>query len=394
VDDGPEADQKGQGPIFGATSSPVRLVRRPRHVGRAGAGRGRGSADGTVSGHDVGVDRLDDLLAQAETADGLTRIEYRDPIARFGSVAVERLQPWLLDARLGRFAVLAIARAGTQFEARAEAIAALRGAKERCPSEVRPTLIDALNSIAGVAHRAPRASRPPRTSGGVPSPSGPMPQAVAAVVNAWISAGRPSQPARDWHCDQWRAEFPAHESLFLALPRKIDRDAVRPHCTNAASSSVAAETSLIATMAWGAIDFGYRCKWTKDMLATPGARERLMAAAQTLASDGAVAAYRRLHHTGDCHIDRLGESFASKWLYFCQPEGDAPRALILDSYVNDWLDAETGLSFSSGRGSAAGYASYLAAMHTWAAELNVRPEEVELCIFRAEAGRRGSGWGD
>jgi hypothetical protein len=146
-------------------------------------------------------------------------------------------------------------------------------------------------------------------------------------------------------------------------------------------------------MTWGAIDFGYRCKWTRDMLATPDVHDRLRSAASTLATAGPVAAYGRLHHTGDCHVDRLGESFLTKWLYFCQPDEAPVRALILDSYVNEWFGRECGLALSKGRGTAHDYGAYLAAMHRWANELGVTAEDVELCVFRDEARRRNSGWG-
>jgi len=147
-------------------------------------------------------------------------------------------------------------------------------------------------------------------------------------------------------------------------------------------------------MAWGAIDFGYRCEWTLDMLSTPDAGGRLLLAAQTLAQDGPIAAYRRLHHRGDCHINRLGESFATKFLHFCQPDGQPFRALILDSLVNQWFVENAGIAFSTGRGSAANYDTYLRAMHGWAEQLGCSAEDVEYSVFRKMATERGSGWGE
>lgn len=48
---------------------------------------------------------LESLMQLAETADGTTRIEYRDRLAAFGDAAIDAVRPWLADARLGAFAV-------------------------------------------------------------------------------------------------------------------------------------------------------------------------------------------------------------------------------------------------------------------------------------------------
>lgn len=48
---------------------------------------------------------LDDLLARAREADGLTRISLRDPIAAFGVDAIEAMVPWAEGGRLAAFAV-------------------------------------------------------------------------------------------------------------------------------------------------------------------------------------------------------------------------------------------------------------------------------------------------
>lgn len=188
-------------------------------------------------------------------------------------------------------------------------------------------------------------------------------------------------------------EFGSQHRWLEQQPTRIGREHIRPLCRDAAATADDAERSLVAMMTWGAIDFGYRCKWTKDMLATTAVRDRLVDAARTLASAGPVAAYGRLHHTGDCHIDRLGEAFLTKWLYFCQPDGAPLRALILDSYVNEWFGRECALTLSRGRGSARDYGNYLAAMHRWGSQLGVSAEDVELCVFRDEARRRNGGWG-
>ena len=57
------------------------------------------------------MDDLDRLLNAASAADAMTRIDYRDRIAAFGVAAINRLEPWLSDSRLGAFAVRTIERA-------------------------------------------------------------------------------------------------------------------------------------------------------------------------------------------------------------------------------------------------------------------------------------------
>lgn len=67
--------------------------------------------------------------------------------------------------------------------------------------------------------------------------------------------------------------------------------------------------------------------------------------------------------------------------------------MILDAFVSRWLDREAGIRIDSVQWSAAAYGRYLAHMHDWAAELGVAPDELEMCMFREEASRRGSQWG-
>jgi hypothetical protein len=336
------------------------------------------------------MDELDRLLAAAEAAGPSARIDYRDPIAALGPEAVRRLEPWLLDNRLCFFALVTIVRAAQAHGAQRVAADALARAQPRCPAALRPLLDGHLARLAPTRRPRQRKASDPTTlrEAGLE----PLPPALRAVVTQWVQDGRPAQPARAWHQALWRREVPAHRAWLDRQPRAIGRSDIRPLCRGAARDAGGAEQALVAMMTWGAIDFGYRCRWTRDMLATPRALDRLVAAARTLATDGPTAAYRRLHHTGDCHVDRLGQSFLTKWLYFCQPDGQAPRALILDSYVNDWLGREAGLAFSRGRGTAAGYDAYLRSMHAWAGELGCDAEHVELCIFREEATRGGSGW--
>jgi len=262
------------------------------------------------------------------------------------------------------------------------------------PGTVQGDIDRALQSLGRGSYGQPARStpRPSRSAtGSVPSDP---PPALRRLVGTWLSNGRPSQPPREWHQRDWIRKVPAYRDVFEALPVRIHRAAVRSAAAGATRDEAGALRALVATMAWGAIDFGYRCEWTLDMLSTPDAGERLLSAARTLAEHGPVEAYRRLHHRGDCHLYRLGESFATKFLHFCQPDGQPLRALILDSLVNDWFVVNTRIEFTTGRGSAAGYETYLRSMHRWADELGCRAEDVEYSVFRKMAIERGSGWGE
>ena len=303
------------------------------------------------------MDRLDEFLARAAAADGLTRMEHRNGIAAFGEEAVRRLEPWLADARLGPFAVLTIERAAREHAALAQARVALHRARSQSSDTVRGDIEAALTRLGG--RRAATARRPGRFPVGPRASRNGVPPALEAIVTAWIALDKPQQPARDWHQADWLTAFPQYDDVLSNLPPKIDRAAIRPACADVTRDTDAAERALVAVMAWGAIDFGYRCKWTRDILSTPRAGERLLAAARTLAADGPLAAYRRLQDGGDCNLYRLGESFGSKFMYFCQPDGQTAQALILDSLVDDWLRRYAGLAFSSGRWSEIDYAAYL-----------------------------------
>jgi hypothetical protein len=71
---------------------------------------------------------LDELLAAAEHAAPNDRVpRYRDPIAAFGTAAVDRLVPWLGHPRLSWFAARTIRRAA-ELGAKRYAIAALKQA--------------------------------------------------------------------------------------------------------------------------------------------------------------------------------------------------------------------------------------------------------------------------
>jgi len=109
---------------------------------------------------------------------------------------------------------------------------------------------------------------------------------------------------------------------------------------------------------------------------------------------GAHAGYRALASSDVARLKWLGPSFGTKFLYFRQPRPTKTVALILDDFVAKWLAREVGFEVDPVPWSAANYTRYLEQMHAWAAALGIEPDELELCIFRAEAARRGSQWAD
>jgi hypothetical protein len=93
------------------------------------------------------------------------RIDFRDPIAKFGAAGVVALEPWLRDAALAAFATRTIARAAA-FGARSEARRVLQNA---LANPISPTierdLQAALNQVGG----SPRATRTPSSKAARPS---------------------------------------------------------------------------------------------------------------------------------------------------------------------------------------------------------------------------------
>lgn len=116
----------------------------------------------------------------------------------------------------------------------------------------------------------------------------------------------------------------------------------------------------------------------------PGSRRRTGARR----ADGGV---RALGDSGVPRLPGLGPAFGTKFLYFCSPPGDR-TALILDSLVAAWLRTDTGLRLHEAHWSAPTYQRYLEVMSRWAAETAVTADELEACIFQAEARGTGSQW--
>jgi hypothetical protein len=335
---------------------------------------------------------IDELLAAAAAADGMTRIQYRDAIAEHGEAAIRGVEPWLGDDKLAFFAVRVIEHAATQAGAVGLARAALRRARRSCAQSARDDIDDALTRLDRTARGSPDSARPAVAA--APGRLVPPPPALVQLVSEWRAAGSPGQPAIPWPRDVWLADLREHAALLRRLPPLLDRAAIRQECAAAVTNTLSAQDAFIAVMAWGQGNVGYGRYRTREMLSTPHAPERLLSAVKTLAADGAVAAYRRLAAKGDCGLDGLGAAFGTKFLFFCQPPGQTPRALILDKLLSDWLLDNAGLHFKSQPWSEPRYSAYLSQMHSWAEELGSTPDELETCIFRAKADESGGQWSD
>ena len=235
-------------------------------------------------------------------------------------------------------------------------------------------------------------SRARTSTAAVPVALVPVPPVLRQVVGEWRAAGSPPQPGTLWPRDLWLTDLPQHADLFRGLPTLLARADVRAACAGAADDANSAERAFVAVMVWGFGSVGYSRFRTANMLLTPHAPDRLLAVAQTLATAGPIAAYRCLADRSDCGVDGLGPSFGTKFLYFCQPSGAETTALILDKLVSDWILENAGLALQPQPWSDRRYEAYLRQMHAWANELECAPDEVEQCIFQAQANEQGGQW--
>lgn len=162
------------------------------------------------------MSRLDELLAAAAAADGLTRITFRDPIAAFGEAAIVRLEPWLRDSRLAAFAVRTIERAAAQPGAALSARATLRRARDQGGETLRRDIDEALLRLRGL----PTHSSPGTTPGTAPRSSQHSPRSSSRphrVSPATIHALRDMTPAEVWAAvDGFSAKYARDWSDWLA----------------------------------------------------------------------------------------------------------------------------------------------------------------------------------
>jgi hypothetical protein len=336
----------------------------------------------------MAADDLATLLRLAADADGMSRIDFRDPIAAHGSAAVARLEEWLTDPRLAPFAVVTIKAAGLGGAA-IEARTALQRARPHVNPSVAGDIDRALAAFPGSTRTT--AAKAERGLAGTPASALGV---LRGLVQDWRERGSPPQRAIKWRQADWMAAFPEHRDSLGRLPSSLDRDVVRRVAAKAPKDPGEAKFAFLVVKAWGEGDNGYgpfRAGESLDVTSEPGAR--LMAVAQTLIARGAMAAYERLSDRGDCRIFSLGPAFGTKFLYFCQPDDQRPRALIHDKNVSDWLRDNAGLNLPSTSWSERRYRAYLAQMQSWAEDLGCSPDDIELCMFRSVLGS-GNQWND
>lgn len=332
-------------------------------------------------------DQLDDLLRCAADADGLNRIEYRDAIAAHGPEAVRRLEPWL-RGRLAAFAVVTIAAAASH-EAIAEARAALQRARLIADPSIQRDIDRALTMLRVPAGTP--ATRP--ADGPAGSPASAL-EELRLLVRDWQERRCPPQRGIKWRQPDWMAAFPAHRQRLRQLPATLDRADVRRVAAGSVHGPIDAEFAFLVVKAWGEGDNGYgpsRALESLELTREPD--RRLLAVAQTLRDRGALAAYALLSDGGQCRIFNLGPAFGTKFLYFCQPDGQRPQALIHDKNVADWLHDRAGFTRASTAWSPSRYSAYLTQMHSWAGQLGCQPEDIELCMFRSVLGPSNQ-WND
>jgi hypothetical protein len=102
---------------------------------------------------------LNALLAQAQSADPLDRIGYRDQIAAYGPRAILAIAPWLEDARLGAFAVRVVTVVADAGHVE-DAVGALQTARPNITNPDVMSDVDAL--LARIAPKpAPRSRKAP-----------------------------------------------------------------------------------------------------------------------------------------------------------------------------------------------------------------------------------------
>lgn len=216
------------------------------------------------------------------------------------------------------------------------------------------------------------------------------PEQVRRLIDDWRRSGCPRQEGVAWNPSKWIAAFPAHSESLRALPARLDRSVIRRAAADAGLGPREAVAAFVAIMAWGYGVNGYGPFRTTRVLDNPNADERLATSARRLADQGPLAAYRSL--AGDLNLPHLGVAFGTKFLYFCPQTATGLQALILDRLVSTWLLTHTALNIDPIPWNVSAYARYLESMHRWADELGIAPDELEECIFVAQASAQGGQW--
>jgi hypothetical protein len=211
-----------------------------------------------------------------------------------------------------------------------------------------------------------------------PIPAAPQP--VRDAVDAWRVRGGESQDPSRWARANWVGRFPEYADFLLALPDGLERHAVRRAIEASRGAPDFVMRAFLVSQIWGYGMRGYGPSRVRRILDTagPAASDRLTAAVARVVEDGPVAGFAAL--AGEHRLERLGTSFATKFLFFMDPTG---RALVLDEFVALWFKRRLGLRLRLHPMSPADYGRYLEAMHAWAAELGLSGEELEVGVFAA-----------
>ena len=218
------------------------------------------------------------------------------------------------------------------------------------------------------------------------------PTRLRAVVEAWIASGRPAQPPSRWDRSPWVAMLREHERYIARLPDELDRPTVRELAARGAESDKRAVEAYLASMIWGfgKVPLGpFRTHRILDQ--GPDVPRRLRDAFRAV-TRSAAEGYD--HLAGPGRTKFLGPAFGTKLLFFTQPDGARPVALILDAYVAEGLGLLADTRLNPLPWSRPRYARYLELMHRWADDLGVAPDELECVVFQWVADRRGGQWAD
>ena len=218
------------------------------------------------------------------------------------------------------------------------------------------------------------------------------PDALRVAVQEWRDDGSPAQKSVAWKQPFWTEVFGAQSPLLDGLPAMLGRKELCDIGTAAVSGPAGALRAIAAVLVWGYDNSpGRGQRNARKLLDDPVRTERVLHRAAVLIRDsGPREAFRFLTTDREGKLPGLGTSFASKFIHFCQPEDQLPRAFIVDDIVRSWFRTDAEIVSST---TDAGYACCLELVRRWSERLGTTPEELELCVFRLATRRRNNRWG-
>jgi hypothetical protein len=214
------------------------------------------------------------------------------------------------------------------------------------------------------------------------------------LLASWEKLGRPSQSATTWGKSRWEVEFGRYGD-FRTVPARVGRIELRSACSQAWRDPEAALFAMLLVLAWGNRGRGRGYLNARRLIASAKQSGRkLQEAVLSLRTRGALAGYTAFAAASK-EIGGVGPPYATKLLHFSQAvDHQGFAALILDRLVSNWFARRCGTEIRSQTWSAPEYGRYLQMMHSWAATLKHRPEDLELVIFRDESRHQGNRWGE